>query len=723
MSFPASLSVITVHGTFLDGAGAPRTGRIIFRTAGYIMSGLDDTFVVPRILAQTLDSSGHFSIAIAATNDPDWTPTGWTYRVSLDFGDDGWLGPWDIVVPYDSSGGAVSLAALAPVPASDGQLYALYNDPRFSGIGGGGGGAVASVFGRSGAVVAQTGDYTKTQVGLANVDNTSDVNKPVSTPQAVADALVASNASSALTAGLSGKAATVHVHAEADVTSLVSDLGGKQPLDTDLTTIAGLTATTDNVLQSVASAWASRTPAQLKTTLALVKGDVGLSNVDNTTDVGKPVSSAAQTALNLKADLAGPTFTGTVSGITATMVGLGNVTNTSDANKPVSTAQQTALNLKADLAGPTFTGVPAAPTASAATSTTQLATTAFVTTADNLKANLASPTFTGTPAAPTAAPGVNTTQLATTAFVAAAAALQQPLDTDLTTIAGLTATTGNMILAVASAWASQTPTQVKTALALNNVDNTSDVNKPVSTAQATADALAVQKSVATTKGDLLVATAANTVTRLGVGADTFVLTADSTAGTGTKWAAAAGGSGTDFKVAAVPLTGKWYRAPTFGPVGANLAMTLNRCYYSPFRLDVTTTFDRIGIDVATAAAATGVCRLGIFAADAAGAMPGTLVLDAGTVLVDSTGQKNITISQALTAGVYWLAADNQVAAGCNLRSVVSYDPLVPYATGASMFIGTTAPGGMFANTISGAFASTPTIVDNDNGPIIGLRAV
>jgi hypothetical protein len=60
--------------------------------------------------------------------------------------------------------------------------------------------------------------------------------------------------------------------------------------------------------------------------------------------------------LALKANIASPTFTGNVSGITATMVGLGNVTNTSDANKPVSTAQQTALDLKAPLASPTFTG-------------------------------------------------------------------------------------------------------------------------------------------------------------------------------------------------------------------------------------------------------------------------------------------------------------------------------------------------------------------------------
>jgi hypothetical protein len=49
------------------------------------------------------------------------------------------------------------------------------------------------------------------------------------------------------------------------------------------------------------------------------------------------------------APLASPTFTGTVSGITKSMVGLGNVDNTSDANKPISTATQTALNLKVNI--------------------------------------------------------------------------------------------------------------------------------------------------------------------------------------------------------------------------------------------------------------------------------------------------------------------------------------------------------------------------------------
>lgn len=59
-------------------------------------------------------------------------------------------------------------------------------------------------------------------------------------------------------------------------------------------------------------------------------------------------------------------------------VGLGNVDNTSDADKPISTAMAAALAEKAPLASPTFTGTPKATTAAADTNTTQIATTAFV---------------------------------------------------------------------------------------------------------------------------------------------------------------------------------------------------------------------------------------------------------------------------------------------------------------------------------------------------------
>lgn len=49
----------------------------------------------------------------------------------------------------------------------------------------------------------------------------------------------------------------------------------------------------------------------------LVKADVGLGSVDNTADADKPISTATQTALDAKAPLASPTFTGTVTMPTA----------------------------------------------------------------------------------------------------------------------------------------------------------------------------------------------------------------------------------------------------------------------------------------------------------------------------------------------------------------------------------------------------------------------
>lgn len=99
-----------------------------------------------------------------------------------------------------------------------------------------------------------------------------------------------------------------------------------------------------------------------------------------------------------------PVATGGTGATTAadarTNLGLGSVDNTADTAKPVSTAQQTALDLKANLASPTLTGTPIAPTAAVGTNTTQIATTAHVfaertATATLTNKTLASPVLTG----------------------------------------------------------------------------------------------------------------------------------------------------------------------------------------------------------------------------------------------------------------------------------------------------------------------------------------
>jgi hypothetical protein len=73
----------------------------------------------------------------------------------------------------------------------------------------------------------------------------------------------------------------------------------------------------------------------------------------NASDVKTELDSI-NTSLSSYATINNPTFTGTIGGITKSMVGLGNCDNTSDTNKPVSTAQQTALDLKSNISAPVF---------------------------------------------------------------------------------------------------------------------------------------------------------------------------------------------------------------------------------------------------------------------------------------------------------------------------------------------------------------------------------
>ena len=110
--------------------------------------------------------------------------------------------------------------------------------------------------------------------------------------------------------------------------------------------------------------------------VTLVKADVGLGNVLNVAQIPATEKGANSGVATL--DSSGKLTAAQKPDYTKSDVGLGNVDNTSDASKPISTATATALAAKAALASPTFTGTPKAPTASADTSSTQLATTAFV---------------------------------------------------------------------------------------------------------------------------------------------------------------------------------------------------------------------------------------------------------------------------------------------------------------------------------------------------------
>tara|TARA_Y100000310_G_C20555098_1_gene750095 strand:- start:419 stop:1015 length:597 start_codon:yes stop_codon:yes gene_type:complete len=112
----------------------------------------------------------------------------------------------------------------------------------------------------------------------------------------------------------------------------------------------------------------------------------------------------------------------------------------------------------------------------------------------------------------------------------------------------------------------------------------------------------------------------------------------------------------------------------FNP-GANLLVV------TPLIVPRNMTIDRIAIDVEVAAAATKEARLGIYE-NGTNLYPGALKLDAGVVTVDSTGVKAITISQALTKGLYWTGyvVEAEISVS-GVRQLPMVAPLGPNSSG------------------------------------------
>lgn len=148
---------------------------------------------------------------------------------------------------------------------------------------------------------------TKEQVGLGKVDNTSDLEKPISVPQ--------QNEFNRVDRELDKKAL------QTDLAAHVSDFNNPHHV---------------------------------------TKEQIGLGKVDNTSDLEKPISIAVQEALNnIKIDATGyatkEELTNHINdkdnphNVTKEQIGLGNVDNTSDTNKPISIATQMALDKKADV--------------------------------------------------------------------------------------------------------------------------------------------------------------------------------------------------------------------------------------------------------------------------------------------------------------------------------------------------------------------------------------
>lgn len=152
-----------------------------------------------------------------------------------------------------------------------------------------------------------------------------------------------------------------------------------------------------------------------------------------------------------------------------------------------------------------------------------------------------------------------------------------------------------------------------------------------------------------------------------------------------------------------------------GSGDATVALTLNRLLFAPFRVGRTSSFDRIAVEVTVAGSAGALIRLGVY--NSAAGLPSTVAFDAGTVASDSTGTKEITISQTLAPGAYWLAAVAQTAV-CTIRTRIGTDTVIPLTAPAAQNAVA-----VYIDSVSGAlptFSGTATAFTH--APKVYLRA-
>lgn len=146
-------------------------------------------------------------------------------------------------------------------------------------------------------------------------------------------------------------------------------------------------------------------------------------------------------------------------------------------------------------------------------------------------------------------------------------------------------------------------------------------------------------------------------------------------------------------------SGRYYGVPrvnafAYAPGTGLLTLT-------PIWVPAACTLDRITC-VVSSTIASGTARLGLYANDSSTDRPSSLIVDAGTVnTASSTGVKEATISQAVSAGWLWVAYVAQTAAA-TIQAIQSLVSLNPVANGSV----NDNPSAYYITGVTGALPST-----------------
>ena len=244
---------------------------------------------------------------------------------------------------------------------------------------------VQTVNGYTGSV-----NITKADIGLNEVDNTSDLSKPISnaTQAALATKISSADAAAALNLKLDankvgavngvaslnalGKVPTDQIPAisfssvkvlgsQAEMLALSSAVVGSVVIRTDVNKNFVLSVTPASTLGNWIELLTPAPPVQTVNgytgNISITKTDLGLGNVQNTSDADKVISTLTQSALDTKVDKISGKALSSNDYTTAEKTKLATITGTNTGDQDLSSyATNTNLALKANLASPTFTG-------------------------------------------------------------------------------------------------------------------------------------------------------------------------------------------------------------------------------------------------------------------------------------------------------------------------------------------------------------------------------
>lgn len=469
----------------------------------------------------------------------------------------------------------------------------------------------------------------------------------------------------------------------------------------------------------------------------LDKSAVGLANVDNTSDSVK--NSASVTLTNKTISGSSNTITNiaqsSVTGLTASLSSKADTTSlaivatsgsyTDLSNKPtIPTVSDASVSTKGivQLAGD-LAGTAAAPTITATSNVNSIITAnTTVAGAAQKASNLSDLANAGT---------------ARTNLGVDAAGAQRPSLSVASWAASTAYVAGQIVLSPSGAYqaGAQSLIQANTGFTSTgsfvaaNWTRIADINLPVGATASTVAAGddsritgAIQSSTATTKGDLLVASASSTIARQAVGSNGQLLASDSTQANGVKWASLLTTPTYAYR------TGKWYGTVSPNNITTSVTLGNNTLRVMPWYIASVITIVAVQAEITVVGQAASTIRIGIYGSDSTYAEPSALLVDAGSVAGDVVAAPTITLGSPLVlqAGLYWIG-------GC-IQNAGTTQPTVRVNTGsplitmpAALSQTSTAPatgslfGGYSQTGVSGALPSTFTISANiSNGHRINV---